>query len=78
MNEFTQKLKMLFADPQLRRRVLFILGALFIMRVLSAIPVPGINTLALDQFFGSNQFFGLLNLFSGGGLSGLSIIMLGV
>ncbi len=69
---------MLFADQQLRSRVLSILFALFVMRMLAAIPIPGVSTAALDQFFGSNQFFGLLNLFSGGGLSGLSIIMLGV
>src|SRR5688572_23314430 len=65
-------------DPQLRGRIVFVVGALLITRVLAAIPIPGINALALEQFFAGNQFFGLLNLFSGGGLSGLSIVMLGV
>lgn len=78
MNSFFQKLNTLFSDRSLRNRILFVLFVLFISRVLAAIPIPGINLLALEQFFANNQFFGLLNLFSGGGLSGLSIVMLGV
>jgi preprotein translocase subunit SecY len=46
--------------------------------LLSAIPIPGIDTIALTRFLSNNQFFGILNIFSGGGLSNLSIIMLGV
>lgn len=46
--------------------------------MLAAIPIPGVDTLALQQFFAENQFVGLLNVFSGGGLSSLSIVMLGV
>jgi preprotein translocase subunit SecY len=46
--------------------------------LLSAIPIPGIDTVALTRFLSNNQFFGILNIFSGGGLSNLSIIMLGV
>ena len=45
---------------------------------MAVIPIPGIDTLRLQQFISSNDFFGLLNIFSGGGLSNLSIIMLGV
>lgn len=78
MNSFSNKIKALFADRQLRNRILFVVGILLVSRVLAAIPIPGINEAALAQFFSSNQFFGLLNLFSGGGLSGLSIVMLGV
>src|ERR1700754_1705502 len=78
MNSFLQKLNTLFSDRSLRNRILFVLFVLFISRLLAAIPIPGINLLALEQFFANNQFFGLLNLFSGGGLSGLSIVMLGV
>jgi preprotein translocase subunit SecY len=54
------------------------LGALAVTRVLAAIPIPGVNAAQLQLFFTNNQFFGLLNLFSGGGFSSLSIIMLGV
>lgn len=62
----------------LRKRVLFVLAALIIFRLLSAIPIPGIDTAELNRFLANNQFFGILNIFSGGGLSNLSIIMLGV
>jgi len=55
-----------------------VLGALAVFRVLAAIPVPGVDQTSLTEFLGSNQFFGLLNVFSGGGLSNLSIVMLGV
>ena len=69
---------MVWKDKSLRRKVLFVLGALVVFRLLAAIPIPGIDTLALERFLTNNQFFGILNIFSGGGLSNLSIIMLGV
>jgi preprotein translocase subunit SecY len=55
-----------------------VLGTLAVFRILSVIPIPGVDQGALAQFLDSNQFFGLLNIFSGGGLSTLSIVMLGV
>lgn len=78
MNAFIQRLTLLIADKSLRNRLLFVLGALAVFRVLAAIPIPGVNPTQLQLFFSNNQFFGLLNLFSGGGLSSLSIVMLGV
>jgi preprotein translocase subunit SecY len=78
MEKFLDKLKLVWTDTTLRKRVLFVLGALIVFRLLAAIPIPGIDTLALDRFLSNNQFFGILNIFSGGGLSNLSIIMLGV
>ncbi|MDB5224459.1 MAG: preprotein translocase subunit SecY, preprotein translocase subunit SecY [Candidatus Adlerbacteria bacterium] len=78
MNTFLQKFGLVLADSSLRNRLLFVLGALGITRVLASVPVPGINASQLALFLSNNQFFGLLNLFSGGGLSNLSIVMLGV
>jgi preprotein translocase subunit SecY len=72
------KLKLIFQDNTLRKRIFFTLFALVLFRVLAAIPVPGVDQTALARFFSSNEFFGLLNIFSGGGLSALSIVMLGV
>ncbi|MCX6752606.1 MAG: preprotein translocase subunit SecY [Candidatus Nomurabacteria bacterium] len=71
-------MKLIWTDTSLRKRVLFVLFALIVFRLLSAIPIPGIDTIALNRFLSNNQFFGILNIFSGGGLSNLSIIMLGV
>lgn len=75
---FVRKAKLVLEDEVLRTRILFVLGALAIFRLLAAIPVPGINAAQLEAFLSSNQFLGLLNIFSGGGFSNLSIMMLGV
>lgn len=78
MNTFLRKAKIIWKDRPLRNRILVMIGLLAAFRVLATIPVPGVNAAALQQFLASNQFFGILNIFSGGGLSTLSIIMLGV
>ncbi len=78
MQTFFRKLKLVFTDKTIRNRVLFVLGALVIFRLLAAVPIPGVDQTVLQQFFANNQFVGLLNIFSGGGLSNLSIVMLGV
>ena len=78
MQNFWNKIKLIWTDPILRKRVLFVFFALIVFRLLSAVPIPGIDTMALNRFLSNNQFFGILNIFSGGGLSNLSIIMLGV
>lgn len=78
MNKITQKLKIVFSDRLLRKRIIVLVGALIFSRLLSAVPMPGIDVARLSQFLANNQFFGVLNMFSGGGLSRLSIVMLGV
>jgi preprotein translocase subunit SecY len=75
---FLRKLKLVVEDDTLRARILFVLGALVVFRLLAAIPIPGINAAQLEAFLNNNQFLGLLNVFSGGGFSNLSIVMLGV
>src|SRR5919108_4801253 len=64
--------------PELRRKILFTLGLFLIFRILAHIAVPGADKNALDKLFNSNAFLGLLDLFSGGGLSTFSIIAMGV
>lgn len=78
MQKFIQKLKIAFTDTAIRNRILFVLGALVVFRALAAVPIPGVDHTVLAQFFANNQFLGLLNIFSGGGLANLSIVMLGV
>jgi preprotein translocase subunit SecY len=78
MQTFFKKIKLIWTDRSLRNKVLFVLFALVVFRLLAAIPIPGIDTAALERFLSNNQFFGILNIFSGGGLTNLSIIMLGV
>ena len=78
MSELFQKIKTVATDSSLRSRILFLLGILVVFRLLAAVPIPGVNPEQLAAFFSQNQFLGLLNIFSGGGLSNLSIVMLGV
>ncbi|MEO5646407.1 MAG: preprotein translocase subunit SecY [Candidatus Paceibacterota bacterium] len=78
MNTFFKKLKMMFVDPAIRNRVLFVIAMLAVFRFLATIPVPGVNVSSLAQAFSSNQFLSLFNVVSGGGLSTFSIVMLGV
>jgi preprotein translocase subunit SecY len=74
MNKFLQ----IFKVPELRNKILIVAGILVAYRVLAAIPIPGVDAARLQNYFGSNQLFGFLNFFSGGGLSKLSLVMLGV
>ncbi len=78
LTAFFNKLNLILSDKSLRGRILFIVGALAVFRFCAAIPIPGVNVLQLEKFLSNNQFFGLLNILSGGGLSNLSIMMLGV
>jgi preprotein translocase subunit SecY len=78
MQKLFHKLGLIFTEPAIRNRILFVLGALVLFRLLAAIPIPGVDQNVLAEFFSSNQFLGLLNIFSGGGLANLSIVMLGV
>ena len=67
-----------FRAPDIRRRILFVLGVLIVFRALAHVPVPGADPTKLAQFFKDNALFGLLDLFSGGGLSRFSVVGLGV
>lgn len=73
-----QKLSIAFTTVAIRNRILFVIGALVLFRLLAAVPIPGVDQIVLQQFFADNEFLGLLNIFSGGGLANLSIVMLGV
>ena len=67
-----------FRAPDLRRRLLYVAGILILFRFLAHVPVPGVNHTALANFFNGNALFGLLDLFSGGGLSTFSVVGLGM
>jgi len=67
-----------FRAPDIRRRILFVLGALIVFRLLAHVPVPGVDRTALTNLFNSNALLGLLDLFSGGGLATFSVVGMGV
>ena len=71
-------LKRIFSEREIRNKILFIFGALVAYRIAAVIPLPGVDVLQLQRFFDENQFLGLLNVFAGGGISSVSIVLLGV
>ena len=77
---FTQKLQLIWSDTSLRNKILFVLGALVVFRILANIPIPGVDAVQLRALMESQTggFLSFLNIFSGGGLSTMSIVMLGV
>ncbi|MBI5400595.1 MAG: preprotein translocase subunit SecY [Candidatus Yonathbacteria bacterium] len=78
MDTFAQKLKMIASDASLRNRVLFVLVALVLFRLLANIPIPAAAGQNLGALLANDQALGFLNILTGGGLSAVSIVMLGV
>ncbi|OIO45725.1 MAG: preprotein translocase subunit SecY [Candidatus Nealsonbacteria bacterium CG_4_10_14_0_8_um_filter_35_10] len=72
------KIIQIFKIKDLRNKILFVLAMLAIFRLMANIPIPGVNKQALETFFGQFQTFRLVNLFTGGALEKVSIVMLGV
>ncbi|MCS5703748.1 MAG: preprotein translocase subunit SecY [Acidobacteria bacterium] len=70
----------IFAIPDLRNRVLYTFGLLAVFRIGANIPIPGVNSDAILEFFNAQQgnFFGLVNLFSGQALSQMTVFALGI
>jgi preprotein translocase subunit SecY len=64
--------------PDLRRKLVFTLVILLIVRLAAHVPVPGIDTVALRNIFEANQLLGLLDMFSGGAMSNFSVMAMGV
>ncbi len=66
--------------PELKRRVIFTLLMLLVYRVGVHIPTPGINTVALKEFFGKYQqtLFGVVDMFTGGAMENFSVFSLGI
>jgi preprotein translocase subunit SecY len=65
---------------EIRKRILFLIGALIVYRIGTFIPVPGINPEEVARFFSDQQgtILGVVNMFSGGALERLSIFAMGV
>src|SRR5512143_1214839 len=75
-----QSVRNIWDVPDLRKRVLFTLGLLAVYRLGNHIPTPGINAQALIDFFEQNRanWFGLVDMFSGGNLAKVTVFALGI
>ncbi len=73
-----------FKIPELRQRILFTLGLIFVCRVIALVPSPGVNAVALQMVIDSiaeqaaGGIMGMINLFSGGALARCAVGALGI
>ena len=72
------KIIQIFKLKDLRNKIIVVGLLLAASRIFAHVPIPGIDTENLKSFFEQNQLFGLLDIFAGGGLSNISIAMLGL
>ncbi len=72
------KLSLIWKTKDLRNKILIVLGLLLLTRILAHIPIAGVNVSGLKALLAQSQFFSMLDIFSGGGLTNFSIVMLGV
>ena len=71
-------LKNVFKKGELRRKVVFTLGILFVYRLGSAVTIPGVNIGSLSSSDANSGIFGIMNLLGGGTLERFSLFALGV
>ena len=80
LSAFSNSLKI----PELRQRILFTFGLIFVCRILAMVPTPGVDAIALREFIAQiratsgGSFLGLFDLFSGGALENCAIGALGI
>ena len=70
----------LWSNPELRKRIVFLLGALIVFRIGAHVPVPGVDAAALAESYkgAESGILGMLNMFSGGSLERFSIFAIGI
>ena len=71
-------LERIWKTAEVRKSILFVLAMVVLFRLTTHVPIPGIDASALSKLFQGNQFFGLLDIFSGGALKSFSVMALGV
>lgn len=68
-----------FKVPDLRNKILYTLVMLFVIRVGAAIPIPGINSDVLKDYFSrSGDLLGLFDAFSGGAFANMTLFAMGI
>lgn len=64
--------------PELRKKIFTVVLLLVVYRALASIPIPGVDIARIREFTQGNDLLGLVNLFSGGGFSNFSLVLLGI
>jgi len=80
MKQFITTIQNIWKIEELRKRILFTLGMLFVFRVGSFIPLPGVDPTKLEQASATNtgDLLGLINMFTGGAFNNGAIFALGI
>ena len=78
MKSIAEKLRLLFTDPDLKRKTIFTLLLILAYRFFVYLPVPAIDLERLRALFAQNHFLALLDIFSGGTLINFSVMALGL
>ncbi len=73
-----EKILKIFKVPELRKKILFVLGIFAVFRLMANIPMPGVRPEMMAEFFSRFEMFQFANLFTGGTLDQFSIVMLGL
>ncbi len=73
-----EKIVKIFQIPDLRKKILFVLGAFAVFRTMANIPMPGIDPQGMQELFDRFQMFQFADLLIGGTLDQFSIVMLGL
>jgi preprotein translocase subunit SecY len=85
VSQFLKGFQNCFKVPELRQKIIFTVGILAVYRLGCFIPTPGINGVALSQFFqkmsnanGGGNVVGIMDMFSGGALGKMTVLSLGI
>jgi len=72
------KLKLIFGNSDLRRKILYTLGIIFIYRLMAQVSIPGVDLASLKAVFDQNQFLSIFSLLTGGSAENFSIVLMGL
>ena len=78
MKKLIETLKNIWSIEELRKRILYTLGLIFVYRIGCYIVLPGIDPAGLENMQGQDGLLGLINMFAGGAFNNASIFALGV
>src|SRR3989344_3192218 len=78
MKRILQKIRSIFKDPIIKKKIIFTFFILFVFRIFAFLPVPAVDIARLRTLFSQNQFLALLDIFSGGTLINFSVMALGL
>ena len=73
-----EKMQNAWRIPELRKKILYTFGMLLVYRLLSVIPVPGMNLGAVSQYVEQFSILGFMNMMTGGSFSQMTIMAMGI